>query len=271
MSFEKSTQAKEWLFTQTQILDLKYSVFNSAIFKYGINITFESYLKYLQFYADDLIRMANNISSWNRFQKYTALIFYQRIFLKASIWDIPPPIAAINCLFLVSKFVIPAKIEDLIKVCKPLESVLNTFNIIDNISKYEIKVLEALKFHLKIHLPFNLVFSLTNNQFSEKIEFEIVQKIKELLEVESLFYYPPGFIAIVATSLIIGLEKTLELLPEPIINIEQQINECLTLKKINYDIKEINEFEKIILNGFKISNIIQSTSENDLFSKSILP
>jgi len=273
MSYSQSTQAREWLFSSEELFNKKRKIYDEAVFKYGASLSFEEYLKYIQFYADELIRMGNMMRNWNRFHKFTALMFYQRIYINKSIWDVPPEFASINCIFLVSKFVMPSNLAEVIQEICPREKINSMSDLIEKVSKNEIVVLDAIKFHLKIHLPFNLISAISNQQLEMKVLEDAVEKCKDLLMNEALLLYPPGQIAAASLVHVIGIEKVMELLPTPPEDISSIIESILNLESIHYTQEEISAIEMMVDETSQIVAQIAKASDSNDYNppKAIVP
>jgi hypothetical protein len=79
MTFQNSTQLKNWIFSKEKLDSLRSQTIEIGIAKIGSTISNEDYVKYLNYYQNKLIETGRN-SSFNKYQRATAFIFFKNLF-----------------------------------------------------------------------------------------------------------------------------------------------------------------------------------------------
>jgi hypothetical protein len=209
MNFWNSSQALQFLFTEEQLSQRRHGVYENICDKMSVSLSETDHRRYVQYFGDKLLENSIKLR-FNRYQRYTALALMQRVYLSRTIWEIPPPLAMICSLFLVSKFIIPETIDNLLADLGYGTDFAEQFGPGESVAATEIEVLAALDFKLKVHLPFHHVIALCNGQpFAEKCE-ECQQFLFDLLRTDALLLHPPAHIAIAAVARKVGVEEALE-------------------------------------------------------------
>lgn len=220
MAFRDSTQFKYWTMSPDEVRTLKRDVYEDGCKRYKIqNFTFEQCENYIQFYLDKLISIINSFNGTklhlNRFQKYAATTYYSRVYLRTSIWDIPPAICMICSLFIIMKLNYMEQrlsLGDLINKLRLSDEFLNNYDPLQNTITYEKKILVQLNCQLKVHLPFHHLHGLVDKRLSKE-DFEACQAfICRLLVTEAIFVGTPSEIAYASIFKVCSPEKALELL-----------------------------------------------------------
>lgn len=276
MDFQKSTQARKWLFTIDALNEARKATYDNGKIKYGTVLSYEEYWQYIQFYADELIRYSHAITSWSRFQRYTALALYQRIYIRKSIWDIPPPLAMLNCLFIVCKFVYPVTSEDLINTIKLDQSIIDRFMPFEQLARTEIIMLDGIDFNLKIHLPFHHLYGLINNQLSKADQSKAGDKLMEILQTDALLLYTPSQIAYAALAIEFGPEVAHNQIASfnsdiDVSELDKITEEIAALKKVDYNLETVKKLEEGMAPEFTAAEVLASTPSTAEADKSLVP
>jgi hypothetical protein len=195
VTFQNSTRLKNWIFSKEKLDSLRSQAIEKGRTKIGSTISNEDYVKYLNYYQNELIETGRN-NGFTKYQRSTALMFFKRIYVNKSIWEIPPPFAIICCNYLVAKFYVSISLEFFLHQSKIPDQIIEQFDPIHNLSKFEIEILESLQFQLRVFLPCNPLIALTEHGFSEEEHFEILGKLNKLLLGDSMLLFPPGVIAL---------------------------------------------------------------------------
>ena len=279
MEFSKSTQAKNWMFTPEKLSEMRHNIYEEGKKKYGTELSYEQYRSYIQYYADKLIEYANRLPDWSRFQRYTALSLYQRVYLTKSIWDIPPPLAVINALLLVYKFYIYYEMSALISKIELEQKIIDRFHPHEQLARTEIIFLDGLHFNLKIHLPFHHLEGLANHELSDEDFAKCSDCVMELLQTDALFLYTPSEIAYAAIYATVGQEfahHALESFDPPVdpTNLDSIVEGVMSLKKEPYDPSLIESVEDQMAPEFAVAEVLQDpsvTQNSSMEPKSMLP
>lgn len=272
MDYMKSTQAKNWLFTEESLDAHRRKVYEEAASKYGSLITYEQYRAYIQYYGDALLHYACKLNGWSRMQRYTALAYYNRCYVRKSIWDLPPPLTFLNCIYLVCKLAMPVGIDEFIDFLKLPEALLERFRPTDTIAYNELMALDAMKFNLKVHLPFHQLIGLVDGKLSVEDFNETSDFLMGMLETDALLLYPPGQLAFAALCHKVGyenacgfLETGLQPLPE------EEIQHILSLEKVTYNPEECQQLEDSLGPEMAVCEALKNLKEKEEEMKSLLP
>ena len=278
MEFSKSTQARNWMFTPEKLDMMRHNIYEEGKKKYGTKLSYEQYNSYIQYYADKLIQYANNLPDWSRFQRYTALTLYKRVYLNKSIWDIPPPLAVINAIHLVYKFYIYYETSRLIQTMKVEQSIIDRFHPHEQLARTEIIFLDGIHFNLKLHLPFHHLEGLANNELSPETFAQCSDRLMELLQTDALFLYTPSEIAYAAVYSIAGSEfahHALKTFDPPIdpVKLDNVVEAINSLQKEPYDPSLIQSVEDEMAPEFTAAEVLQEAESVNMANqeKSMLP
>jgi hypothetical protein len=247
MNFANSSQAKQFLFTPEQLTHKRHESYERTRSFFSVSLSESGHLRYVNYYCDKLLQNSRKIG-FNRFQRYTALALMQRVYLSRTLWEIPPPLAMISCLFLVSKFIKPETIDSLIGNLGYGTDFYAKFRPQEQMAHVEIDVLTALDFKLKVHLPFHQVVSLCYDQpFAAQCE-ECQQQLFDMLRTDALLLYPPGQIAVAAVAKVVGPDVAIAAagvvaVPDDLGDIVQRI---LALEPEEIEQEEIEQYERQI-------------------------
>ena len=100
MTYQTSSQAHEFTFTHESLQQRRTDAYQSAVENFTISMSQTDHLRYVNYYCTKLLEASRKIN-FNRYQRYTALALMQRVYIDKTIWEIPPPLAMISCLFLI--------------------------------------------------------------------------------------------------------------------------------------------------------------------------
>ena len=262
MDFANSSQAKQFMFSKEQLFEKREEAFSLAMEKFPCSLSQEEHQRYVNFYCNILLENAQTKLRFNRYQRFTALALMQRVYISTTIWEIPAPLAMICCLFLVSKFVKPVTLDQIINDLGYGEDFRTKFHPEDNVVKLEIMVLAAMDFKLRVHLPFHQI-----TLISEHLHLgdEAGLAAFDILKTDALLLYPPGVIAIAAVSKVCGLDKALQALTDlevPIPNgIEAAVEDILSLPYTVATSDEVSEFETRMGDELAVFHIIKKEQE----------
>lgn len=283
MDFQKSTQARNWLFTKDELDEKRRSIYNEVGEMVHTTISFEDYIGYIQYYGDELLRYAAKIGIWNKHQVYTALALYQRIWTRTSIWHIPPPLAMMNSIFLVCKFVYPVTFRDLAQTVQFDQTIMDRFCPYKQIAQSEIIMLSAIKFNMKVHLPYHHLLGLIEGRLSVEDYNRCEQCLSVLLQTDVLMLYPPGQIAFAVVAICCGLDVAKSFLPEglngtdpnipladELENVTQKISE---LRKPQYNVERCRQIEEEYGAEFTVQETLTAAAQQETkpTDKSIVP
>lgn len=143
---------------------------------------------------------------FNRYQRYTALALMQRIYLSRTLWEIPPPLAMISCLFLVLKFDKPRSLDSILSALGYGEDFREKFHPEEKLDGIEIQVLSALDFKLKVYLPFRQIGPLAEGTGREE---DCARCLFEILKTDALLLFPPHVIAAAAVASVLGIDHVM--------------------------------------------------------------
>ncbi|KAK8886045.1 hypothetical protein M9Y10_041505 [Tritrichomonas musculus] len=266
MTYQTSSQAHEFTFTHESLQQRRTDAYQSAVENFTISMSQTDHLRYVNYYCTKLLEASRKIN-FNRYQRYTALALMQRVYIDKTIWEIPPPLAMISCLFLVSKFIRPETLDNLLARLGFGQDFYDKFKPESQMAKVEIGVLTALNFKLKIYLPFHQVIAICDNQpFNEKCE-EAQQLLFDILQTDALLLYPPAQIALAAVSKVVGEKDAFDAIqniniPEGV-DLKENINDILSLKKISMTEEEVKKFEESLGPEFAVFHIISRERQNE--------
>ncbi|EAY11296.1 hypothetical protein TVAG_062000 [Trichomonas vaginalis G3] len=265
MDFNKSTQARNWLFFPEELEELRRGNYNEIGEIVSSNISYEDYRGYIQYYADELLKYAAKIEIWNSYQVYTALALYQRVYVRKTIWDIPPPLAMMNALFIVCKFIFPIKFSELVRVAGFKQELIDRFKPYEQIAKSEVICLTGWKFNLKIHLPIHHLYGIVDGRLDRESFEKCLECLKQILQTDALLLFPPGQIAFAAVAITCGMDTAVSFLPEakqgtdpnvPLVDELAQVTEAIqNLKKPEYDPARCMQVEE----QYGIEYVVQET------------
>lgn len=259
MTYQTSSQAHEFTFTHEQLQQRRADAYQLAVDNFPISMSQEDQLRYVNYYCNKLLESSRNLR-FNRYQRYTALALMQRVYIDRTIWEIPPPLAMISCLFLVSKFIKPETLDNLLAQLGFGQDFYDKFNPQSQMAKVEIGVLSALNFKLKVYLPFHQVIALCDNQpFHDKHE-EAHQLLFDILQTDALLLYPPAQIALAAICKIVGEDEAFNALgnidvPEGI-DLRENVRDILSLKKDLMTEEEARNVEEKLCSEFAVFHVI---------------
>lgn len=266
MTYQTSSQAHEFTFTHESLQQRRTDAYQSAVENFTISMSQTDHLRYVNYYCTKLLEASRKIN-FNRYQRYTALALMQRVYIDKTIWEIPPPLAMISCLFLVSKFIRPETLDNLLARLGFGQDFYDKFKPESQMAKVEIGVLTALNFKLKIYLPFHQVIAICDNQpFNEKCE-EAQQLLFDILQTDALLLYPPAQIALAAVSKVVGEKDAFDAIqniniPEGV-DLKENINDILSLKKISMTEEEVKKVEESLGPEFAVFHIISRERQNE--------
>lgn len=206
---------------------MRHAAYEQGIRKSGSSIPEDLYWRYINKKSQDLFSLSKRIE-FNRYQRATALAFYQRIYLKTSIWEFPPSIAIIVSCFFVSKFLRVIRFCDFLAHAEVPEDFIKQTSLEEILPAIELRFIALLDFRFKIHLPYNQFFAATENGFSDEEKTQILLHLNNLLMTDALFLQPPGVIAIAAIAREVGEERALPLAQD--VDIRNGIQELLNLQ-----------------------------------------
>ncbi|KAH0794433.1 hypothetical protein GPJ56_001726 [Histomonas meleagridis] len=248
------------MFTPEQLEEKRRKVYQEARSVFSVSLSFEEEMKYISYYCNKLIDAGIKIG-FNRFERYTALAIMQRVYLTRSIWEIPPPLAMIMSLFIVSKFNHDVMIDSFIVKLGFGSNFEEKYKVQRQMPQIEIQVLEAIDFKLKIHLPFHQVTAICDGKpYADKQE-ECQQFLFELLQTDALFLYTPGQLAVAAVAKIVGHDQALEAVkdipvPEDAPDLATIIDEIIWLEPIQVTEEEIQHYEEVLGPEYGLFHII---------------
>lgn len=264
MTYQTSSQAHEFTFTHEKLQQRRSDAYQAAADNFPVSMTQEDHLRYVNYYCQKLLESSRKIN-FNRYQRYTALALMQRVYIDRTIWEIPPPLAMISCLFLVSKFIKPETLDNLLALLGFGQDFYDKFKPESQMAKVEIGVLSALNFKLKVYLPFHQVVALCNNQpFHEKHE-EAQQLLFEILQTDALLLYPPAQIALAAISKVVGDEEAFNAIgsidvPEGI-DLRKNVEDILSLQINAMTEDEVRNVEENLASEFAVFHVISHQKE----------
>lgn len=275
MDFRTSTQAKQFLFTPDVLFEKRHEAYQRSGQQFSTSISEENHLKYVNYYGEKLLENSRKLS-FNRFQRYTALALMQRVYLSRTIWDIPPPLAIISCLFIVEKFKRePRTLDCIISLLGYGEDFREKFKPEERVAGIEIEVLIALDWKLKVHLPFHQVMRLAAGTDRED---ECTYRLFEVLKTDALLLFPPGVIAIAVASSVLGQDHVMGVLREESMPLPDDLSESVAaVQALPYfcaTAEEVEECERIIAEELVIfaARKEQKKREEKVFSAtSMLP
>lgn len=259
MTYQTSSQAHEFTFTHEQLQNRRTEAYQTAADNFPISMTQEEQLRYINYYCNKLLESSRKIN-FNRYQRFTALALMQRVYIDRTIWEIPPPLAMISCLFLVSKFIKPETLDNLLAQLGFGQDFYEKFKPESQMAKVEIGVLSALNFKLKVYLPFHQVVALCDNQpFHDKHE-EAQQLLFDILQTDALLLYPPAQIALAAVCKIVGEEAAFSAIsnisvPEGV-DLRKNVNDILSMKKDLMTEEEAKNVEDKLCSEFAVFHVI---------------
>ncbi|EGC30347.1 hypothetical protein DICPUDRAFT_41556 [Dictyostelium purpureum] len=211
--YNKSTQFKNWVFTNEQLKQSREECNNETKKKilektptHEPNIlSTEEELQLIHYYESKALEFSNALNLPEKVSA-TAIIYIKRFYLKNSVMAYNPKLIMFTCLFLA------CKTEDNHLDIDYYTGVIKT-SAADIIS-LEVVILESLKFNLIIYHPFRSLYAfildisdntnLYNN--SQPIKFDTLwdtskKLIQKTLFSDLSFYYHPAIIALACLSL----------------------------------------------------------------------
>jgi hypothetical protein len=258
MTFDKSSQALKFLFNKETLAGKRHEAYEATRASFAVQLTEDEHQRYIAYYGDVLLHNSRKLG-FNRYQRFTALALMQRVYLSRTLWDIPPALAMISCLFLVAKFVRPEALSEVLSRLGYGIDFSEKFRPEEQVAKIEIAVLTALDFKLKIHLPFHETIALCDGQpFSDRAE-ECQQRLFDILRTDALLLHPPGQLALAAVSSVVGIDTALTSLgdvPE-IERLREEVEEILNLPVIEVNPSEIEEMDQRISKEFAVFHVIE--------------
>lgn len=266
MTYKTSSQARQFTFTSKQLEEKRIEAYHNASSSFAVSLSPEDHLRYVNYYCNKLLEASYKLN-FNRHQRYTALALMQRVYINRTIWEIPPQLAMISCLFLVTKFIRPQSIHGLLGSLGFGSDFDEKFQPEKQMSKVEIGVLTALDFKLKIYLPFHQVEALCHNQpFREKSE-EAQRVLFDILKTDALLLFPPSQIALAAVSKVVGHEEALAALgdvqvPDGI-DLTRNIDEILQLQADAMNVEEIQQVESNLGPEFAVFQVIEREKKKE--------
>lgn len=249
------------MFTKEQLNEKRLSTYEKSKKNFDVKLSLEDEMKYIAFYGNKLIDSGIRIG-FNRFQRFTALALFQRIYLKRSIWEIPPPLAMIITLLIVIKFDCDKTISELMSNLGFGSEFDRKYKVEEQMPQIEIEVLEAIDFKLKVYLPFHQVIAICKDKpFEDKQEL-CNQYLFKLLQTDALFLFTPGQIALAVVANIVGIDEALDAVsdikvPEEI-NLREIINEINQLQPIQITEQEVQNYEQSLGPEYGVFNIIKN-------------
>ncbi|OHT04235.1 hypothetical protein TRFO_28349 [Tritrichomonas foetus] len=260
MTFQTSSQAQQFIFTPEALYNRRLEAYKAASASFSVSMSFEDHIRYVNYYCDKLLESSQKIN-FNRFQRYTALALMQRVYIDRTIWEIPPPLAMISCLFLVSKFIRPETLDNLLTGLGFGEDFYQKFDPARQMAKVEIGVLTALDFKLKVYLPFHQVVAICDGKPFYQEHEKAQQKLFEILKTDALLLYPPAQLAVAALATVVGEEVAIEALgdvkvPEGV-DLSQNINDILALEHNSMTPEEIKAAEESLGAEFAVFHVIE--------------
>jgi len=209
LTFANSWQAKQFLFTPEQLAQKRHSAYEKTRAEFAVSLAEADHLRYVNYYCDKLLENSRKIM-FNRYQRYTALALMQRVYLARTVWEIPPPLAMIACLFLVSKFIKPETLDSLLAALGYGNDFYEKFRPREQVAHFEIEVLAALDYKLRVYLPFHQVIAICAGQPFEPECEACQQALFDMLRTDVLLLFPPGQIAVAAVAKIVGIEAAVQ-------------------------------------------------------------
>lgn len=242
MNFWNSSQKNEWLFTPETLKEHRHKAYLDSARMFKLQMSEADHLRYVNYYCEKLLTSSKEKLNFNRYQRYTALALMQRIYIHRTIWEIPPPLALIACIFIISKFHAPESLDHLLSCLGFGTDFYDTFKPKEQMAQIEIQVLAAIDFKMKIHLPFHQVLAVCDHQpFAEKHE-ECQAQLYRMLMTDALLLYPPGQIAVAAVAKVIGIDDTMNAIPEEFSDRKEELREIVD-QILSMDIPMMSEEE----------------------------
>lgn len=249
------------MFTKEKLDKTRLEVYNKSKNVFNVELSLDEEMKYIAFYGNKLVESGVKIG-FNRFQRFTALALFQRVYLKRSIWEIPPPLTMIISLFIVSKFNYDTTISSLLASLGFGSDFDRQFKVEEQMPQIEIEILEAIDFKLKVYLPFHQVTALCKGKpFEDKQEL-CNQYLFNILQTDALFLFTPGQIALAAVANVVGIEEAINTvsdfqIPDDI-NLCEIINEINQMKPMEVTDDEIQSMEQTLGPEYGIFHIIKN-------------
>ena len=259
MDFANSSQAKQFLFSKDTLDEKRTTAFENVGKNFPITWTAEQHLAYVNYYCNLLLENSRKLG-FNRYQRYTALMLMQRVYLSATVWEIPAPLAMIGCLFLVAKFVTPVGVDPFLAKLDYGDDFMQKFKPDENMQKCEVSILTAIDFKLRVHLPFHQI-----DLIARKLGIQDDRcgaAAFDILKTDAMFLYPPGVVAIAACAKVCGLDQTLAVVRElevPIPeNIAEAVDDILSLPYVVATKDEIDQAENAMGDELALFHTLQN-------------
>ena len=260
MDFANSSQAKQFLFSKDELEEKRIAAFENAGKNFPVSWTPEQHLSYVNYYGNLLLENSRKLG-FNRYQRYTALMLMQRVYLASTVWEIPAPLSMIGCLFLVAKFVKPVGVDQFLAALDYGDDFTRKFKPDENMQKWELAILIAIDFKLRVHLPFHQIELISRKLGIEDDRCGVAAF--DILKTDAMFLYPPGVVAIAACAKVCGLERTLEVvralevpIPE---NIAEAVDDILSLPYVVASKEDIDRVEsKMMEDELAVFHITQN-------------
>ena len=270
MTYQSSSQALKFTFTHESLNRHRTNAYELAAASFSVSLSQDDHMRYVAYYCDKLLESSDKIK-FNHFQKFTALALMQRVYIDRTIWEIPPPLAMISCLFLVKKFIRPETLSNLLADLGFGQDFYDKFQPESQMAKIEIGVLTALDFKLKIYLPFHQLVALCNGQPFYKQYNEMQSKLFSILRTDALLLYPPTQIALAAAASVIGEEEAIKALymvegmnkvqaPENL-DLHANIQDILSLTRDAMPENEVREIEQKLGQEIAVFHVIETEKQ----------